>query len=64
MIPWDEEPNAAPCTSWRTCGRTYEIVEWDTRANREQRRTPYLEISSRGVKWLVPLAAPGRKRHR
>jgi hypothetical protein len=19
--PWDEAPNVAPCTSWRTCGR-------------------------------------------
>jgi hypothetical protein len=20
-IPWNEEPNRAPCTSWKTCGR-------------------------------------------
>ena len=20
-LPWDEAPNQAPCTSWRTCGR-------------------------------------------
>ncbi len=29
-LPWDEAPNVAPCTSWRTCGRTYEVVEYDT----------------------------------
>jgi hypothetical protein len=31
-IPWNEEPNRAPCTTWRNCGRRYELVECnDTR---------------------------------
>lgn len=29
-IPWDHEPNRAPCTGWRTCGRIYVINEFDT----------------------------------
>jgi hypothetical protein len=28
-IPWDHEPNKAPCQNWPTCGRTYEIIEFD-----------------------------------
>ena len=60
-IPWHDEPNAAPCVSWKTCGRKYGIVEWDSEASRERRRTPYLEISARGVMWLVPPdSAPAR----
>jgi hypothetical protein len=27
LVPWDQEPNRAPCEGWRTCGRSYEIVE-------------------------------------
>ncbi len=27
-IPWDARPNVCPCTSWRTCGREYSIVEF------------------------------------
>ena len=58
-LPWDQPPNVAPCTSWRTCRRMYEIVEYDTatRPWKELRRVPYLEISSSGVEWLVPAAA-------
>ena len=28
QIPWDQEPNQAPCTSWKTCGRRYEIIPY------------------------------------
>ena len=53
-LPWDEEPNVAPCTGWRTCGRTYEVIEYDNSARpwKELRRIPYLEITSDGAKWL------------
>ena len=52
-IPWNEEPNQAPCMSWRTCGRACELIEYDdTQAPwTELRRFAALEISSRGVKW-------------
>jgi hypothetical protein len=29
LIPWDVPPNVAPCRSWKTCGRVYEVVEFD-----------------------------------
>ena len=52
-IPWDHEPNVAPCTSWRTCGRNYEIIEYEEDHDhwRELNRLPAMEISSDGVKW-------------
>lgn len=54
MLPWDQPPNVAPCTSWRTCRRTYEVIEYDTSARpwKELRRIPYQEISSTGVQWI------------
>jgi len=54
-IPWDVEPNRAPCTSWNTCGRTYEIIEFDTTGSpwAEVRRVPVLNVSKTGVEWLI-----------
>ncbi len=53
-LPWGQEPNQCPCTSWRTCRRRYEIIEYDdsSRPWRQLGRTPYLEVSAEGVKWL------------
>lgn len=52
--PWDKLPNVAPCTNWATCGRSYEVVEYDdsTRPWRELRRLPALEVDAEGVRWL------------
>ena len=54
-VPWDEAPNRAPCTSWATCGRTYELVQFDAAATpwRELRREPALDVSKNGVAWLL-----------
>ena len=54
LIPWNEAPNVAPCTSWRTCGRVYEIVEYDDSFKPwlELQRVPIFKISAAGVKWL------------
>jgi hypothetical protein len=59
-IAWDLEPNRCPCTAWRTCGRRYEIIEYDPAVSprREVRRVPALEISARGVEWHIPCDAP------
>ena len=27
-VPWNEEPNRAPCTNWTDCGRSHELVEY------------------------------------
>lgn len=53
-LPWDQAPNRAPCTRWRTCGRRYELVEYDTgsRPWRELRRQPMLEVTQAAVTWL------------
>ena len=55
-IPWDEQPNIAPCTSWRTCGRVYKVVEYDHAKHpaKELRRLRALEISSTGIRWVTP----------
>jgi len=52
-VPWDEEPNVAPCAAWEKCGRRYELVEYDTSVApwREVRRRRVLEISKSGVIW-------------
>jgi hypothetical protein len=57
-IRWDDEPNRAPCISWETCGRTYEIVEYDD-AQSELRRYTVLRISSSGVEWSAGFAEVG-----
>jgi hypothetical protein len=52
-LPWDQEPNQAPCSSWKTCVREYEILEYDDSSDPWTlvRRTRALEISAAGVKW-------------
>jgi hypothetical protein len=51
-LPWDQAPNVAPCTNWKNCGRTYEIIEYDTRSTpwQEIQRIPALEVSRCGSK--------------
>ena len=39
-LPWDQKPNLCPCMSWKTCGRNYEIIEYD-----ESDGEPWKEIS-------------------
>jgi hypothetical protein len=53
-IPWDQDPNRAPCTNWRNCGHLYQIVEFDNSCDpwKEVRSTDTLDISAKGVKWL------------
>lgn len=52
-IPWYEEPNRAPCGSWETCGRYYEMVEYDDSSTpwRLINQVFVLEITSTGIKW-------------
>lgn len=57
LVPWNITPNVAPCISWKTCGRIYEIIEYDDTSTpwKELSRVSALEISSDGVKWLVEI---------
>jgi hypothetical protein len=56
QLPWDQAPNVAPCTNWITCGRTYEVVEYDnsTLPWQELKRVPALEVDAQGARWLAP----------
>jgi hypothetical protein len=53
-VPWDEAPNAAPCSNSANCGRSYEIIEYDTSEVpwRELSRSATLEISATGTLWI------------
>jgi hypothetical protein len=53
-VPWDAPPNVAPCMSWRTCGRRYELIEYDDTVVpwRQLDREPALEITQNGPNWL------------
>jgi hypothetical protein len=52
-VPWDQAPNIAPCTSCKTCGREYVVIEFDNSQSPWQalRRVPILDISASGIKW-------------
>jgi hypothetical protein len=61
-LPWDQEPNLAPCTAWRTCGREYEIREgiaFDL-PGPLQRGTRVASISATGVVWAAGHSAADR----
>ena len=60
-ILWDQEPNVAPCASWRTCGRTYEIIEFETSNSpwQELQRFSVLNVSATGVVWLTEVPGIG-----
>jgi len=53
-IPWTQKPNRCPCTNWKECERSYQILEYDTTKIpwRELRRTEIMTISAKGVKWM------------
>ena len=53
-LPWDEAPNLCPCTSWRTCGRRYRIVQYETSSEpwRSLSDEAVLEVSVMGTTWL------------
>ena len=51
-VPWDQEPNRAPCMSWRSCGRKYVVIEYEPQAAwKELSRTEILDVSAEGVRW-------------
>ena len=60
-VPWDSEPNRAPCQNWRKCGRKYVLLESDgsTQDIRQLRRIPMLELSHAGVRWLAESPVAG-----
>ena len=55
--PWDEKPNKAPCSSWKTCGRNYHIIEYDATSipYEELDTNEILSISAKGVEWQLSI---------
>jgi hypothetical protein len=53
-IAWDAPPNQAPCTSWRTCGREYHVLEYDARSepHRLLRDVHALDNSAKCIAWI------------
>ena len=53
-ISWDQQPNLAPCTGWRHCGRKWEIIEYDASVTpwKLLSKNPVLEIDADGIRWL------------
>lgn len=53
-LSWDQKPNLCPCTSWRTCGRRYHLVEFDTAGEpwRSLSDEAILEVSAKETAWL------------
>jgi hypothetical protein len=52
-LPWDQSPNQCPCTSWRSCKRNYEIVEYDVSEQlwRRIKTNSILQVSADGAVW-------------
>lgn len=52
-IAWDAEPNRAPCTNWRTCGREYGILEVETSTQpwTLEQRHEGPQVNAQGVVW-------------
>ena len=52
-LPWDQYPNRAPCRGWATCGREYEIREYETGVDPWKliRAVPVVYVSAAGVAW-------------
>lgn len=53
-VPWDEAPNVCPCTSWRTCGRRYHVIQFETSSEpwRQLSNDAVLEVSAKTTAWL------------
>lgn len=54
-LAWDQSPNRCPCTSWETCHRDYQILEYENSGTpwTQIRRFGYLEVSGRGATWVA-----------
>lgn len=55
IIPWDEDPNRAPCVGWKTCGRDYYIIEYDDST------LPWTEINNKHIMRMDSLGATWHK---
>ena len=63
-IPWDQNPNLAPCMNWETCGRAYEVVEYDNSQTPQTATLCCLKCSASGVKWAYDFEDVTTNRHK
>jgi hypothetical protein len=54
----------ASCASWRTCGRNYELMNYDDKQSpwKELSRISVLEISAAGTKWAYDFGFDAKPR--
>ena len=52
-VPWDTAPNRCPCQSWKSCHRTYDLIEYETSATpwAQISRERLFEVSAAGAQW-------------
>jgi len=50
-LPWNKDKNLAPCMSYKTCGREYELIEYNIKWDiwDEVSRYPIFDIKSSGI---------------
>jgi hypothetical protein len=54
LLGWGDLANRAPCAGWRTCGRRYAVVEYESAgADRgtERSRALVVEMRESGLTW-------------
>jgi len=64
-LPWNQPRNLAPCASWESCGRNYEVVEFDTAGEVAWfflGVTPVVGIGRDGVRWALDPTSDIRRR--
>ena len=53
-MPWNEAPNLCPCANWRSCGRRYHVIQFETSTEpwRQLSNEAVLEVSAKATTWL------------
>jgi len=55
-VPWNREPNRAPCTSWRKCKRRWVLLGESAASWKEP---IWIEVSAAGVHWAEEIQLRG-----
>ncbi len=51
-LPWNASPNRAPCRSWKTCGRKYQIREYTSKTSSTLLGScDICDVNSTGIEW-------------
>jgi hypothetical protein len=55
-VPWNREPNRAPCISWRKCKRRWVLLGESAESWKEP---IWVDVSHAGVKWAEEIELRG-----